>query len=1098
MNFLLTLISANRYIDPPQDWIGWFGWLLLLGVNAALLWKWIHFNKPLGKQEIILLTFLALAVPPTSLFIGIQLPITPALTPYAQPREVTQPIAMIFAALPWALAAGLLGPASGAGIAFLVGLFQAYWYTHSLFTPLETALLAIVFSALVCQRYRTKPFQLGRHPMIASILLILIYPFLHMLVLVAASSGPFVSRLDYAVVQLVGASLAMAIELVVAGLICEIIAMTLPSIWGNQEEISPSPAEKSLRARLLYSMLPLSLILVLLLMIGSWHIASQDASNMVYTALENTAHIAAKNVPNYLGAGQVLFTQLATEPDLVTTEPAQLNSLLEEKIHQVSYFDQLAVYDHNKKLLAAYPNSAYVGSQQPEDEKIAFDLALEGLPFQFFAIPPAPDTDTAQVSFIAPLYDENNQAERVLVGRSIIGNNLYAQAIISTFDQLKEMQGTGMLLDEDGRILVHPESEQIMTTFPLSKSNKIQLFEDIASNGTRRMVYVQPAEGFPWTVVLTVPAYYVQQRALRIAAPILLMILVLFALGAVVLRWRLDVLTGSLKNLASQAELIAQGDLDHPLQTQGEDEVGQLSRASEQMRTSLKARLDELNRLVGVSQGIASSLEMPRAVQPVLDSALLTGASLSRVVLNPSFIRDLNTDTTTPISYSAGQAQNLYHELDEQILSFTRQQERLVLANMNRPRLFILHPEAPQPGSIAAVSLRRDSQYYGALWIAFDQPHTFSEEEVRFLVTLGSQASMAAANASLFLNAEIGRQRLEAVLASSPDPVLVTDQRNRLLLANPAAWQVLHLGLQVDEGQPIEQVIKQPELLELIRSNSIDSLSREMTLPDGKVYNAIATPVIAEGQRVGRVCILHDITHFKELDEMKSDFVSTVSHDLRSPLTLMRGYATMLEMVGQLNEQQILYVKKIITGVENMTRLVNNLLDLSRIEAGVGLKLERVSPQEVAERVTSGLQLMAAQKRITLTTEIPPQTPIIEADQALLQQAVHNLIENAINFTRNEGRVVLAIEPGKDSVIFTIIDNGIGISPVDQQYLFEKFSRASLRASEDRRGAGLGLAIVKSIAERHHGRVWAESKLGQGSKFFLEIPIRQKHVMERS
>ena len=119
--------------------------------------------------------------------------------------------------------------------------------------------------------------------------------------------------------------------------------------------------------------------------------------------------------------------------------------------------------------------------------------------------------------------------------------------------------------------------------------------------------------------------------------------------------------------------------------------------------------------------------------------------------------------------------------------------------------------------------------------------------------------------------------------------------------------------------------------------------------------------------RLGKICVLQDITHYKELDKLKSDFVATVSHDLRSPLTLMRGYVTMLNMVGELNEQQKNYTRKIITGVENMTRLVNNLLDLGRIDAGIGLQIERVMAQDVIEQVLTSLQPQATQKSIQLT-----------------------------------------------------------------------------------------------------------------------------------
>jgi signal transduction histidine kinase len=206
----------------------------------------------------------------------------------------------------------------------------------------------------------------------------------------------------------------------------------------------------------------------------------------------------------------------------------------------------------------------------------------------------------------------------------------------------------------------------------------------------------------------------------------------------------------------------------------------------------------------------------------------------------------------------------------------------------------------------------------------------------------------------------------------------------------------------------------------------------------------------------------------------------------------MRGYATMLEMVGQLNEQQTVYVRKIVNGVETMARLVNNLLDLGRIEAGIGLQVEIVPVQDIVERVVNSLQLQAAQKHIRLNADIQAQSiPLIEADQALLQQALHNLVENAIKYTRPEGKVLVRIQTQPLGIVFQVIDNGMGISPMDLPRVFEKFYRGVQQASKDERGSGLGLAIVKSIAERHGGRAWAESQLGKGSSFSMAIPPRQ-------
>jgi signal transduction histidine kinase len=225
---------------------------------------------------------------------------------------------------------------------------------------------------------------------------------------------------------------------------------------------------------------------------------------------------------------------------------------------------------------------------------------------------------------------------------------------------------------------------------------------------------------------------------------------------------------------------------------------------------------------------------------------------------------------------------------------------------------------------------------------------------------------------------------------------------------------------------------------------------------------------------------------------MKSEFVATVSHDLRSPLTLMRGYATMLEMVGELNEQQQGYVRKIVSGVENMSRLVNNLLDLGRIEIGVGLQVETVPIHDIVERVIGALQLQASQKNIQLTDESARDIPAtVEADQALLHQGVYNLVENAIKYTPNGGQVKLRVRATQDGLVFEVQDNGIGIASSDLPRLFEKFYRGKQRDARSQHGSGLGLAIVRSIAERHGGKVWVESELGKGSTFFLQVPRAQ-------
>ena len=421
-----------------------------------------------------------------------------------------------------------------------------------------------------------------------------------------------------------------------------------------------------------------------------------------------------------------------------------------------------------------------------------------------------------------------------------------------------------------------------------------------------------------------------------------------------------------------------------------------------------------------------------------------------------------------------------------------QREDEVLISNTKRSSSLNFMAGLPRPDAIIAVSLRHESLFYGVLWIAYNRPHNFSEEERRFITMLAGQAGLAASNSHLFMTAEIGRQRLAAILASTPDPVLVTDHRDRLLLLNPAALLLFRMQTHSGIGNPIADVLEQTELIELMQVSMTEEEFVEVTLHNERVYLATASSIKADGQSVGRVCILRDITYFKELDALKTEFVATVSHDLRSPLTLMRGYATMLEMVGDLNHQQEGYVQKIVVGVESMSRLVNNLLDLGRIEADVGLRLEMLSVHDIIEQVTEALSLQAAQKQIQIHISIPDDAvPLIEADQALLTQALHNLVENAIKYTPTNGEVWVSATIKEEFMVFKVRDTGIGVSPVDQPRLFEKFYRSANREAKRERGTGLGLAIVELIAERHGGRVGLQSQLGSGSTFFFTIPIRQ-------
>lgn len=1094
MSPLFTLLDSLPALPVPATLAGWLGWFALLGMVIWSAARWQHYQSVLNRRAWLVLAGLVVMVPLTSLFFGLRLPSGNALPLPNLPAEPRGPALMLLSALPWMLAGGMFGPLAGAVLGFLSGFLRYLWDTHSIFTPLEMSLLSILFSVAVRQRYRTLLFRGLRIPLVAVVFLSACFAFLFLLDASLIAPGSLAARLDYALTGLPGAWLALTGELLVAALFAQVAALAFPVQWGRHLPLRPSPAERSLAMRFLFGAGALVLFLLGGLLMGSWVIAGNVARSLLHDRLQDTAEITAGSVPFFLETGQGFAQQIAADPMLRANQAEDVQSALTRHMQSVSYFEQLMVLDKNASLLAAYPPGLPAAQQSlfPE-ESAAVGLAFRDVFSQTYTIPPLEFGSPARVSFVSAILDETGNPVRVLVARAGIDSNPIVQPVLDGLRAVAALEGTGMLIDENNRIIYHPSPDLIMTEYRGTISADTGFYDGTAPDGTRSLVYYQPVKGRTWSVVLTVPASRAQQIALNIAAPLSVMILILGALALLGLRIGLGVITISLHNLSNEALHISQGQLDRPLVVDSVDEVGQLRRAFEQMRISLQARLEELNRLLIVSQGVASSLDMQDAVQPVLEAVLSSGASAVRVVLAESDVLE-----GFPREYALGQFREAYAHLDAQIIELTRKQERVVLPHLSRSRLLTSEPGRSMPTSILAVPLRYESRYYGALWAAYDQMRNFSESDVRFIATLGGQAALAASNTLLFLTAEAGRQRLAAILASTPDPVLVTDAQNHLLLSNPAATDVLGMGLNIGQGKPVEQVLTHKALVEILSAASDEKLSAEVTLSDGKTYLATASPVEADGRLVGRVCILRDVTHFKELDMMKSEFVNTVSHDLRSPLTLMRGYATMLEMVGDLNDQQKTYVGKIVTGVENMARLVNNLLDLGRIEVGVGLRLETVPLTDIIERVAGSLQMNAAQKTIEFTVEKPDSLPMIEADPALLQQAIYNLGENAIKYTPPGGKVTLRFRLRGADMLYEVQDTGIGILPADQARLFEKFYRGSQREARQEKGSGLGLAIVKSIVEKHGGKVWLESQLGKGSTFYLQIPLQQPKTPERS
>lgn len=1089
MQFFLTLLSDIAFPSLPTP-LGWAAWLLLLGVLVYALWVWKPYRFAWRRIHWVIFLVLLFLVPFANLFLGIRLTWIPSRPLPGLPAGAAGSALMVFSALPWIVGGGLLGPLGAALLGGLAGLLRGVWDFYSIFPLLEFALLGAWFSANMRQRYRTPVYRWLRQPLFAALLLVPVHVLFYLVGALFTQWSvqgfvPVTARLDLALSNAPLVALVFGAEMLVAGLLAQVLAMTVPSLWGNDQPLQPSPAERSLQSRFVLGAGAFILLILLALLVGDWMVAGRVARDMLRDRLAVAAESTAESVPVFFETGQTLAQQAAADPDMAAATGDALTSVLAQRIQTVPYFDQMLVIGLNdSSLLGGYPAADTAAFRLYPEEQSALLLASGGVQSQVYSIAPSSADEPARVIFMELI----PQSQRVLIGRTTLATNPMMSLLVEGMDRMRDLGGGGILLDENGRVIHASQGAQITALQSAAGVSEPLFYDETAADGTRHLVYLQPVDGHPWVVALAVPASQSQQIALDIALPLSVMIISLALVAMALLRVGLGVVTRSLQGLASEANRIAGGDLTHPLPAKGEDEVGQLRSAFEQMRSSLQARLGEINSLLRVSQGVASSLEVQESLRPVLDAVLGMGANSASILLSPAIFPD--SYMTFPTRFAAGPMHDAYILLDAQILELAQRRGRIVMEDSARSVEIYLDPDHAQPSALAAVALRHENRYLGVMWAAFNSPRKFPESEMRFLATLAGQAALAISNARLYQNVEAGRRQLEAVLNSTPDPVLVTDHRSRLLLANRAAAAALGQGVQQGGGQETQKVVKLKPLLSLLEDASEGNRSAEILLEDGRTYLATASTVMADGRSIGRVCIMRDVTRFKELDAMKSEFVATVSHDLRSPLTLISGYVTMLEMGGGLTPKQQDYARKIAAGVDGMTRLVNNLLDLGRLEIGVALRLEPVDVLDMTTQVVGSLQGQAAQKNITLSVELPANVSItIEADQALLRQAFYNLAENAIKYTGEGGTVAVRVVQKDKDLVYSVADSGIGIPAEDLPHLFEKFYRSRQREARAQHGTGLGLAIVQSVAVNHGGRVWVESVLGSGSIFHLQIPL---------
>ena len=508
----------------------------------------------------------------------------------------------------------------------------------------------------------------------------------------------------------------------------------------------------------------------------------------------------------------------------------------------------------------------------------------------------------------------------------------------------------------------------------------------------------------------------------------------------------------------------------------------------------LDARMQELEMMRQIDRELSDTIQLERVFDLTLDWALrytvAQGASLALYSSETDelrFVADLgySVDPNIPTLNSS------YGGI---ALRVARSGEPAMVADVLADPDYI--PISSTIRSHMSVPLLRDDVVVAVITLESRRLNAFTEDHLQFVDKLAARAGVAIDNARLYSESVREREKLSHILSEIADIVVVVGIDDRMILINQSGIAALGQNTEATDatstyiGKRFDEALAGTPLLPLFQSamTSGQMMVDEVQLNGDRTYYAEFSPQA----EIGWIIVMHDITPLKETDELKSELVATVSHDLKQPLSVMNGYLELLQMSHHLDTRGENFVRMIARSIDHMRHLIDDVLDLAKIESGIALQIEPVQIEKLILECTENVSALAENKSIQIASDLAPNLPKIAGDPNRLRQIFSNLIGNAVKYTQRGGSVHVMIEALDHNLRFTVRDNGMGISPEEQARIFDRFYRVRRPETENIEGTGLGLAIVKKLIEAHKGTIGVESSVGEGTAFYVTLPIYEQ------
>jgi len=515
-------------------------------------------------------------------------------------------------------------------------------------------------------------------------------------------------------------------------------------------------------------------------------------------------------------------------------------------------------------------------------------------------------------------------------------------------------------------------------------------------------------------------------------------------------------------------------------------------------------RLRQREYLLEISRAMTARLDLPSVLRLIIQSAVEILSGRAGLIA----LRQEDGSFRIEASYGvSGRTEDFFSPLFSDIPGLGGRLDPLRWTIPNLEGKFHQVAQALGIGltRVVALPMTIEDQLIGVVFVFRTGGIAFSQNDRQLLASFADQAAIAVQNARLYQQVSQEKARLDAIIEHSGDGVMILEPDRRITIFNRAlaamsaisaaeavgrfCYDVLHLENVEPPGVDLCDEASAP-----IFNSASDKLYVEGDIrrDDGSVVNASITysPLFdSQSELANIIASVRDITRFREAEEMKSTFISVVSHELKTPVALIKGYAGTLSREDAQWDRETFHESLAVIEEEadRLTELIDNLLDVSRLQAGA-LKLEVgfVNVAHLAEKTVEKFRTQTSNH--TFALDFSSDLPTVPGDEGRLRQVMDNLLSNAIKYSPDGGQIRVSGRADERQVYVAVTDKGIGIPEDEQENIFDRFYRVRSGVSQRTKGAGLGLFLVKAVVEAHGGQVWVESKPGQGATFVFTLP----------